>query len=161
MKQINQTKLEQKTKEMAKKLSEMPLTECEVFLNETIKKIENLENEINENNKKIAFLQSESTKRQLTEVNTNLICVVTTISCVVLGGAVGLLSGSASVGVITATTGGFASMFGNIHSFEKKPASNMLNKIKVKILESKNIKLKDEITENKIYAEIAEEEFCK
>ncbi len=152
MKHNTEKIVERKSKELAEKISKMTPQEFEIFMSREIQKVKEMENQILENHKKIQKIKDIPTKRELTEIGETLVCVASTMSCMLIGGAMGMLFGepevgSGDIGVFAGLGGGIVAMFANIHAYEKKPVSNYLNKLKIKILEKKNKKLSLDIKE--------------
>jgi len=142
----NQKEMDAKTKKLTDKISKMSPQEFEIFMSREIEKVKQIENQIVENNKKIQTIEDIPTKKELTEIGETLVCAASTMACLLIGGAVGLLIGEAEVGsgdigVFAGVLAGIPAMFANIHAYEKKPLSNYLNKLKIKVLKKKNKQL--------------------
>ena len=136
------------SKRLANKIEKMTPMEYEIFICSEISKIEQIEKQIEKNNKKIAKIADLPTKRNLTEANELLICGISSAGCLLMAAGVGLLIGQTENGIsggdvafFSGVCSGFVSMFANIKCFENKPLSNYLNKIRVKILYNKNLRL--------------------
>ena len=146
MLKVNQDKLCAKTKKMAEKISKMTAQEYEIFMSREIQKIKQIEDRIIENNKKIEKIKEEPTKKELDEIQMTLVCAGSTMTCMLAGGALGMILGepevgSGDIGVVSGLVSGLVAMFANVHAYEKRPLSNYLNKVKIKTLENKNKKL--------------------
>lgn len=146
MSELEKILQENKMKKLTEKISKMSPCEYEQFMNTQIKKIQELEDQVLENNKKIQTIHDIPKRKKITDSKTTLICSISTMSCMLIGAGLGIIygnpeTGNGAVGVFAGLGVGLCAMVANIQAYEKRPVSNYLNKVKIKVLESKNKKL--------------------
>lgn len=154
------------TKILSDKIEKMSPQEFEIFMSSQIQEVKSIENEINENYKKMEDLKASPKTKELTERQTTLICTASIMTCLIAGGALGVIFGDAKpgcgdLGVVSGVIAGIPAMFANVNASEKKPFSNYLYKIKARVLEDKNKKLESQKKQIQSLISIADCGVCK